>query len=99
MGMKGGHGIAENKVCIPVKDTLLVSGKVLEAQETGSFIDRSFIDRGKSAFYPDGIIHKTHGESVAVYSPVLRCLQGFISVGQFTPYLELIGKEFRNELR
>jgi hypothetical protein len=99
MGMKGGHGITENQVCIPVKDTLLVSGKILEAQETGPFIDRSFIDRGHGAFRPEGIMPEAYRESVAAYFSVLRCFQGFISIGQFTPCLQLIGKEFRNELR
>jgi hypothetical protein len=62
---KNRHGIAEDQIFAPVKDSLLTFGEMLQAKKTSPFLYISFSHIGCTALNSTGIVLETNGKSIA----------------------------------
>jgi hypothetical protein len=93
MREKNRHGIGEDQIFTPVKDSLLAFGEVLQAKKTLPFLYISFSHIGHAALDSTGIVLEANGKSIAGDISLPDFFKQFVTLSKILPRLFLLRQE------
>jgi len=87
---KNGHGIAEDQIFAPVKNSLLAFREILQAKKTSPPLYISFSHIGCTALNSTGIVLKANGKSIAGDISLPDFFKQFVTLLKILPRLFLL---------
>src|SRR5512136_486124 len=94
---KNRHGIAENQVFVPVKDSFLIFGKMIRAEETVPPVPFCSAHLRRTAPDSSGVVLEADRKSMTRQVPFPDLFEGLIAFPQVFPGPFLLGQEFETE--
>ena len=65
------HGIAEDQVLALIKNSFLGFGKMIQAEKTWPLVSITFVNDGRTALHPSGVVLEANGKPPAGKSSLL----------------------------
>lgn len=89
VGMKNGHGIAEDEVFVSVENPFLTVRQVIEAKKTWTIGWGLSAHGGKGAPDPSRVVLEENGKTIAAKTSHPDLFQRLVTVPKFAPRLTL----------
>ncbi len=94
---KNRHGIAQDQIFAPVKNSPLAFGEVLQAKKTSSFLYISFSHIGRAALHSTGIVLEANRKSIAEDISLPDFFKQFVTFSKILPSLFLLRQELETK--